>query len=106
MFVRLFVLATASAMVCVNAGAQQQPDTTRRRPDTTGGAARLKAVTITTTPIERTEPLTVITVNQAQLSMSPANSPWELLRESTGLEAHDQGQGPGFASDIAVRGFT
>lgn len=104
MYARLLVHAAACAMLPAIMAAQ---DTTRHKPDTTAPSpARLRAITITTTPVERTEPLTVITVNQQQLSMSPANSPWELLRETAGLEAHEQGQGPGFASDMAVRGFS
>ena len=104
MLARLFALAFACAMPAIMAA---QDTTTRHRPDSTAPSpARLRAITITTTPVERTEPLTVITVNQAQLSMTPANSPWELLRETAGLEAHEQGQGPGFASDMAVRGFS
>ena len=104
MFVRLLALAAACAMLPAILAAQ---DTTRHRPDTTAPSpARLRAITITTTPVERTEPLTVITINQQQISMTPANSPWELLRETAGLEAHEQGQGPGFASDMAVRGFS
>ena len=106
MLVRLFALAAACAMLPSITESQQ--DTTRRKTDstTTPSPARLRAITITTTPVERSEPLTVITVNQQQLSMSPANSPWELLRETAGLEAHEQGQGPGFASDMSVRGFS
>jgi outer membrane receptor protein involved in Fe transport len=103
MLARLLALASACAMPAIMAA----QDTTRHRPDSTAPSpARLRAITITTTPVERTEPLTVITINQAQLSMTPANSPWELLRETAGLEAHEQGQGPGFASDMAVRGFS
>ena len=40
------------------------------------------------------------------IAETPANSPWELLRETAGLEAHEQGQGPGFASDLSIRGFS
>jgi outer membrane receptor protein involved in Fe transport len=103
MLARLFALALASATPAIMAA----QDTTRHRPDSTAPSpARLRAITITTTPVERTEPLTVITVNQQQLSMTPANSPWELLRETAGVEAHEQGQGPGFASDLSLRGFS
>src|SRR5581483_4706525 len=104
MLARLFAYAAACAFLPTIMAAQ---DTTRTKRDTiTPSPARLRAITITTTPVERTEPLTVITVNQQQLQMSPANSPWELLRQTAGLEAHEQGQGPGFASDLSVRGFS
>lgn len=108
MFCRLLVLAAARAISSAVTLAQQ-PDTTHHRtpPDTSGaGAARLKAVTITTTPVERVEPLTVTKVDQQQLSLSPATSPYELLQQTAGVEMHDQGQGPGFASDISIRGFS
>ncbi len=68
--------------------------------------ARLTTVTITATPVERSEPLTVIHVDTLQIALTPANSPWELFREAAGLEAHEQGQGPGFASDLSIRGFS
>jgi iron complex outermembrane recepter protein len=76
--------------------------TRKTRADT----ARLTAVTITATPPAPNEPYTAITITQAQIATAPANSPYELLRQTTGLEAHEQGQGPGFASDISVRGFS
>ncbi len=88
-------------------------DTTRARPradstrvDSVRKAARLVQVTITATPVERSEPLTVAHVDTAVLARTPANSPWELFRETAGLEAHEQGQGPGFASDLSIRGFS
>jgi len=46
------------------------------------------------------------TITQEEIAKAPANAPWELLRQTTGLEAHEQGQGPGFASDISIRGFS
>jgi outer membrane receptor protein involved in Fe transport len=103
MLVRLFALALAGAVLPILLQAQQ--DTTRRS-DTTHKTARLQAVTITTTPVERSEPLSVTKVDQQQLSLSPATSPYELLQQTAGVEMHDQGQGPGFASDLSIRGFS
>ena len=40
------------------------------------------------------------------IAQTPSNSPWELLRETAGLEVHEQGQGPGFPSDMSIRGFS
>jgi outer membrane receptor protein involved in Fe transport len=68
--------------------------------------ARLAAVTITATPVERSEPLSVVRIDQQQISLTPSNSPYEMFREAAGLEAHEQGQGPGFASDVSIRGFS
>jgi len=67
---------------------------------------RLTAVTITATPVDRSEPLSVVKITQQQIQLSTANSPYELFREAAGLEAHEQGQGPGFASDVSIRGFS
>jgi outer membrane cobalamin receptor len=36
----------------------------------------------------------------------PASNAFELVRETAGVEVHQQGQGPGFASDVVIRGFT
>jgi iron complex outermembrane recepter protein len=75
-------------------------------PSVSGKQARLSAVTITATPVERSEPLSVVRIDQQQISLTPANSPYETFRESAGLEVHEQGQGPGFASDVSIRGFS
>jgi outer membrane receptor protein involved in Fe transport len=69
-------------------------------------SSRLEQITITGAPISRSEPQTVIHIDTATLSAMPANSPWELLRATAGLEVHEQGQGPGFASNLAIRGFS
>ncbi|GEM_PF-528485 len=68
--------------------------------------ARLGAVTITATPVQPTEPISAVTVTPDAIAQTPANSPYELLRETAGLESHEQGQGPGFASDLSIRGFS
>ncbi|HWZ57999.1 MAG TPA: TonB-dependent receptor [Gemmatimonadaceae bacterium] len=68
--------------------------------------SRLSAVTITATPVDRSEPLSVVKIDQKQISLTPSNSPYELFRNVAGLEAHEQGQGPGFASDVSIRGFS
>jgi len=67
---------------------------------------RIAQVTITATPVDRNEPVSVIHVDTLQLTITPANSPWDLFRQTAGLEAHEQGQGPGFASDLSIRGFS
>jgi outer membrane receptor protein involved in Fe transport len=48
----------------------------------------------------------VTTVTLREIRQVHARDPWELVREATGLEVHEQGQGPGFASDAVIRGFT
>ncbi len=118
MFVRTITLALGAAVGGVDivgvpsmqAQAGRAPvaaDSTPRGRDSTGRPpATLAPVTVATAPVERTEPLSVVRITAATIAQTPANSPWELLRETAGVEAHEQGQGPGFASDMSVRGFS
>ena len=69
-------------------------------------AVRLGAVTITSTPVQPSEPIDVVRVTPSIIAETPSNSPLELLRETAGVEAHEQGQGPGFPSDMSIRGFS
>lgn len=55
-------------------------------------------------PLVGTANVTAVTLRQ--IKQIHARDPWELVRQSTGLEVHEQGQGPGFASDAVIRGFT
>jgi outer membrane receptor protein involved in Fe transport len=103
-FVRTMALAALCFAVPAIAAAQ---DSTKTKPDTgLWRKSRLNQVTITATPVERGEPLTVLHITPLAISLTPYNSPWELFRQAAGLEAHEQGQGPGFASDLSVRGFS
>jgi outer membrane receptor protein involved in Fe transport len=68
--------------------------------------ARLGTVTVTATPVQRSQPVGVVRVTSAMIAQAPSNSPYELLRQTAGVEAHEQGQGPGFASDVSIRGFS
>jgi iron complex outermembrane receptor protein len=76
------------------------PDTLVRRP------VHLQEVTVTASPARREQPENAVTVNAATLQRVPATSPYDMLRQTAGLEVHEQGQGPGFASDASVRGFS
>ncbi len=55
-------------------------------------------------PLVGTANVTAVTLRQ--IKQVHAKDPWDLVREATGLEVHEQGQGPGFASDAVIRGFT
>jgi outer membrane receptor protein involved in Fe transport len=68
--------------------------------------ARLGTVTITTTPADRREPSSATHVTPTAIALAPAATPWELLRQTAGMEVHQAGQGPGFASDASIRGFS
>lgn len=84
----------------------QQPANDSAQLDSARRAVQLRAVTITAAPADRREASTATHVSQAQMQLTPANDPWDLLRQAAGLEVHLQGQGPGFASDASVRGFS
>jgi len=77
-----------------------------RRDSLARRVARLGPVTVTATPVQPTEPISVVTVTPQAIAETPANSPYELLRETAGVESHEQGQGPGFGSDLSIRGFS
>ncbi|MBI3567229.1 MAG: TonB-dependent receptor [Gemmatimonadetes bacterium] len=66
----------------------------------------LKAVTIVAAPTDAGQPSGILHVSAQSLREVPSNSTWDLLRQTTGLEIHQQGQGPGFASDASMRGFS
>lgn len=68
--------------------------------------ARLQAVTVVAAPAERAQPLGALRINAATIRQTPAHTPYDLLRQAAGLEVHEQGQGPGFASDASLRGFS
>jgi outer membrane receptor protein involved in Fe transport len=93
------------------AAAAQQPvrpgPSSRRDSATYADSARLlKVVTVVATPAERAEPLAATHVDALTVRQTPANSAYELLRQTAGVEVHQQGQGPGFASDASLRGFS
>ena len=110
MFRQLFVCACIAAPVCAAAQHAVAPDTTMRdsttRADSARAAGRLAVVTITATAVKRAESRQAVAVSPEDIARTPATSPWELLRQTAGVEVHVQGQGPGFASDASVRGFS
>ncbi|HVP15511.1 MAG TPA: TonB-dependent receptor [Terriglobales bacterium] len=93
------------------AGAAARPtipaDTLRGRGDSLARALiTLQPVVVTTARIRRDEPASGIRVTPLVLRQTPALDAYDLLRQDAGLEVHDQGQGPGFASDASLRGFS
>src|SRR6202795_2267991 len=92
-----------------------RPDTTLipSRPDTTTSSAtdstsvrRLRTVTVTAAPAERAAPFRSTRIDATTIRETPAHDGYDLLRQSAGLEVHEQGQGPGFASNASLRGFS
>jgi outer membrane receptor protein involved in Fe transport len=66
----------------------------------------LPEVTITAMAVDRQMPMSSIVVSPLVIQRTVATDPWDLLRQTAGLEVHEQGQGPGFASDASIRGFS
>jgi outer membrane receptor protein involved in Fe transport len=103
------LLAVVLAALPVGVQAQQpaHADSTRHRSDSlTRPPARLQEVTVTATPTRREEPVSSTVVGPAEIRRAPATSAWDLLRQTAGVEVHEQGQGPGFAPTASVRGFS
>ncbi len=67
----------------------------------------LETLEVTTTR-ERAAPPPVATVDLTGrvLEHTQSANPYDLFRRAAAVEVHEQGQGPGFASDVVVRGFT
>jgi iron complex outermembrane recepter protein len=85
----------------------QQRDTIRTRADSlTRPVIRLREITVAAAQARRDEPIGATRVRAEVIRQTPAIDTYELLRQTAGLEVHDQGQGPGFASDASLRGFS
>jgi iron complex outermembrane receptor protein len=92
--------------VPIAVGGQDTTRSSRRDATRADSVARLKVLTIVATPVERAQPVAATHVDATTIRLTPANSPYELLRQTTGMEVHEQGQGPGFAANASLRGFS
>jgi iron complex outermembrane receptor protein len=103
-----FIALAIMAAPCVALAQQPVPsDTVHVHHDSlTRAPIALQAVTVTTSPAQRDEPSSATRVGPMAIRETPALNVYDLLRQSAGLEVHDQGQGPGFASDASIRGFS
>lgn len=92
-------------LLCLSAGAFEKvhalPADSLNAP-----AVQLPEVTITAAAVERQMPMSSIIISPLVIQRTVATDPWDLLRQTAGLEVHEQGQGPGFASDASIRGFS
>ncbi|MBC7673164.1 MAG: TonB-dependent receptor [Polaromonas sp.] len=104
-FVQCAIRAGLVASVPVALTAQGRPtntDSLTRR----DSIARLKAVTVVAAPAERSQPVSATHIDAATIRQTPSLTPYDLLRQVGGVEVHEQGQGPGFASNASLRGFS
>jgi outer membrane receptor protein involved in Fe transport len=68
---------------------------------------RLETINVTAErPRASPPPVTTIEVPPSELRRTFAADAYDLLRRTSGIEVHEQGQGPGFASDAVIRGFS
>ena len=51
-------------------------------------------------------PVTTKVVDSTALRKAQAADVWDLVRRTAGVEVHEQGQGPGFAANAVLRGFS
>jgi outer membrane receptor protein involved in Fe transport len=86
--------------------AQSPSDTTRLFTTDSTRISRLGTVTVTAAPAERAAPFKWTRIDATTIRQTPAHDGYDLLRQTAGLEVHEQGQGPGFASDASLRGFS
>ena len=105
---RWLILGLALAAPATSVAQQPAaPDTSRAGTDTlTRPSVTLHAVTITATEPEHFDPASTARVGPAQVRAAPATDAYDLLRQTAGLEIHEQGQGPGLASAASIRGFS
>lgn len=101
----VFTSACFCLIVIPQRASAQSRDSTRKDSLARNPAA-LQAVTVTASPADHRAPSTSTHVSQREIELAPAATPWELLRQTAGVEVHQQGQGPGFASDASIRGFS
>ena len=66
----------------------------------------LAPVTVKAAPELPEQPVASVHVPQTVIQQTPAFDNYDLMRQAAGLEVHDQGQGPDFASDASVRGYS
>ncbi|MEO8199737.1 MAG: TonB-dependent receptor [Gemmatimonadota bacterium] len=94
-------------LLCLPGTARAQQDTLHQHGDSLNRRPiEVQEITVTATRARREEPLSVVSVSPRVISQTHALNTYDLLRQTTGIEVHDQGQGPGFASDASVRGFS
>jgi outer membrane receptor protein involved in Fe transport len=100
----------SAAFLAAPSGAFAQQSVNRAPPDSASRDSLrrtvLRPVQIVATPAVRSEPADATHVDALTIQLTPAHNPYDLLRQTAGVEVHEQGQGPGFASDASLRGFS
>jgi iron complex outermembrane receptor protein len=108
-FVRAVACASACALLPHATRAQAQASTAQT--DTTKSDSTRRSTVLTPMSVtgERARaappPVARIDVKPGALVSTPAANAYDLVRRVTGIEVHEQGQGPGFTSNAVIRGF-
>ncbi|HUX33247.1 MAG TPA: TonB-dependent receptor [Gemmatimonadaceae bacterium] len=102
----VLALAASPSVVFAQQRQTQRADSAARADSARREARSLSTVNIVAAPVDRSQPVSTTQITASVIRSTPANSTWDLLRQTAGLEVHQQGQGPGFASDASVRGFS
>jgi hypothetical protein len=93
------------ALAAPGAVAAQTPDSLRT--DTTRRSVQLPEFRVVAERPRAAPPaVTTVDVPAARLRRTESRNAYDLVRRATGIEVHEQGQGPGFASDVVLRGFS
>lgn len=85
---------------------EMKQDTLARNKQSEFPPVQLQEVTVIGVAAQRQVPLSTTNVSPATIQHTVATDSWDLLRQTAGIEVHEQGQGPGFASDASIRGFS
>ena len=93
------LLALGAAVGIASVSRAQQADTTKVHPLPPLSVDAIRASSIA-------PPVATRSVDSVVLRKAQACNVWDLVRRVAGVEIHEQGQGPGFASDAVIRGFT
>jgi outer membrane cobalamin receptor len=79
---------------------------TMRHDSVTVRAHTLPPVRVVAEPTRRADAASSVVISPQAIRTAPATNAWDIVRQTAGIEVHQQGQGPGFASDAVIRGFT
>ena len=105
----LALLVGGSVIATASVAAQIRPPTPRdsaRRAPSDSARPILPVVTVTGARVRAAPPpVAMIAADTTALVAVPAATAYDLVRRVTGLEVHEQGQGPGFTSNAVLRGF-
>ncbi len=99
--------AVAALALLAGTAEAQSADTSATVRTDSARVTQLETINVTAErPRASAPPVTTLEVSPEALRRTFAADAYDLLRRTTGIEVHEQGQGPGFASDAVIRGFS